>query len=510
MEILKIICSLPTAIIIVGTFIFIAFMTHTGVFKNLKFKYKKKDQELQIETKERTQEEVEKKGEIEMAVSLPEKKKDVEEKEEIEGKIKEDKQELIARAFKAYEEQDLEGFTKYFDKVIKISDASFQPKLIAQELYLKYCLGDKNAIKQLKKLIDKKDESSKFARERLAFIYEDLEDVKEAMKLIEENIEESQDLEERLLYSLKLTDLKMEINEFQEGEKILEKLKEEFEEPSHRAKIFKKYGKLCEKKEKINLALNYYEKALEYNPTDDSLRFKVAYKYGEINQYEMQIFHYNILNKHNYSSKSVKNNLGVAYEELEMNINAVKLYHKSFKEEKALAAANLGYSYINAGFINEGRKILKKALEFEDVHENVNKALSEIEEKKLNEKNLEKKIINIAKIKREFSVKTCDSFDYTAKISESNIEGQWDSSLGAIKFTKEEKIKGEFKYEYENVIMNGELHNSIFDFKWEKGTYIKEKGDGILIFSENGNNFEGLLIGFPDMNEFIMFTGNRG
>ncbi len=89
--------------------------------------------------------------------------------------------------------------------------------------------------------------------------------------------------------------------------------------------------------------------------------------------------------------------------------------------------------------------------------------------------------------------------------------GTWSSTLSDISFIKEEKIKGQFKYLFHDVILiEEELNNSVFKFKWKiKKLYITEQGTGILIFSEDGNKFEGLLIDLPSENDFVTFSGNK-
>jgi len=504
MEVLKLIFSTRGVILILGICIFIAFMIHHKFFENLRFKFKNKNRKIEIESESKALIEAEEKGGVDLTASLPEKK------EEFEEEVKEDDQEILNQAIEAYEDKDIEKFTKNWEAVTEKLDGPLKSKFIVIKFYHRYNLGDQKAIEELKKLIDKDGELAKLAREYLAEIYQSLDKTEDAIDLINKNIEISEELEDKLFYSLKLCDLKIEKKEYKETEEILKKLKDEYHDSIDVSKIMEKFGELYEEMEKLEIALHYYEKALELNPTNDSLRFNIAYKYSSINQYEMSLFYYKMLDSHNYDLKNVKNNLGVCYSNLEMPIKGVKYYQDAIKEGSTLASSNIGYKYINLGFIDSAKEILNKALENEHVHPNVNEALAYIKKRKTQEKELEKKLLELAKAKKEFSLKICNSFEYKANITYERLVGKWNSTLSDINFIKNEKIKGQFKYKYNDVTLEEqELNKSVFKFRWKRGTFFLEEGTGILIFSEDGNKFEGLLIDFPENNEFISFTGNK-
>jgi hypothetical protein len=93
------------------------------------------------------------------------------------------------------------------------------------------------------------------------------------------------------------------------------------------------------------------ERALEIEPAIGENRFRIAYLYANIGQYALAAYHYKIRLVQDDSS-TVKNNLAVAFSNLELRSRAAELYIEASNEEP-LAKANLSHSYIDGGFVRE-------------------------------------------------------------------------------------------------------------------------------------------------------------
>ena len=69
---------------------------------------------------------------------------------------------------------------------------------------------------------------------------------------------------------------------------------------------------------------------------------------------------------------------------------------------ETLPAANLGYAFLNEGFIDEAQAVLATAMAKPDYHENVTHALAEIESRKRAESNKLEELLQDAKRQRGF------------------------------------------------------------------------------------------------------------
>jgi hypothetical protein len=86
----------------------------------------------------------------------------------------------------------------------------------------------------------------------------------------------------------------------------------------------------------------------------------------------------------------------------ELPIVATRAQKQAVELGETLPAANLGYAYLNEGFIDEAQAILAKAMSQPDFHENVTHALAEVESRKRNESNKLDNLLEDAKRQQEF------------------------------------------------------------------------------------------------------------
>ena len=68
------------------------------------------------------------------------------------------------------------------------------------------------------------------------------------------------------------------------------------------------------------------------------------------------MMHYRTLLKFEPNNTGALNNIAILYGEGDMPINGVGSYKKAIQNGNALAAANLAYQYMDAGFADEARK----------------------------------------------------------------------------------------------------------------------------------------------------------
>lgn len=180
----------------------------------------------------------------------------------------------------------------------------------------------------------------------------------------------------------------------------------------------------------------FAEKSLSLDPSNDALRFDLAYKYDDIGSTELALYHYKLLTKNNPASANL-NNIAVAYEKLDMPGKAVKFYKEAVEHDSTIAMANLAQQYLKGGFINEANDQLKKATEYKEYEkDNVGRALARIDSIIDNEDKKEKEILENIEEERQFKLDYAEAYSISFPINDS-IKGKWESKHGLFDLTFE-------------------------------------------------------------------------
>lgn len=264
----------------------------------------------------------------------------------------------------------------------------------------------------------------------------------------------------------------------------------------------------------------FAEYCLSLDPADSKLRFDLAFSYLENAQPKLSMLHNRILVKNSSDNSAALNNLGVAYDRLDLDFKAVKYFKKAAKEKETLAMANLAQDLIHAGFEEDARTLLKQAeaLSVEGVHvsEQVGLAKNNLEDLlKKEEKNASKAFEEAEEQRRYYS-----SFAKNRLSTKSfNFAGKWRSQMGDISITVDKtkiatNLKEPLPYDIDGKIYNdilvqetkieGEVEGAValckMDFKrvlnFSTGRTINEKeykGELWLIGLEDGNTMQVML-----------------
>ena len=165
-----------------------------------------------------------------------------------------------------------------------------------------------------------------------------------------------------------------------------------------------------------------------------------------------------------------------------------------------MASANLAYRLINAVFTEEASEILSSAAKKEDVHPNVNSALSDLPERIEKEDEVEKDKLKFAlKLRKFFLGFTEAKFVKGDKLS--SIGGEWKSETGTVfqinviknKLTatwKEKLISYEYDWKLEGEIFNNSSVITIYkkEYSFSKSEYeYRKKGEGFLFCIGDGS-----------------------
>lgn len=270
--------------------------------------------------------------------------------------------------------------------------------------------------------------------------------------------------------------------------------------------------------------LAYSERMIDISPDDKNLRFSLAYKYSELKNNELAIFHYMLIPNKDRSS-TTWNNIGVANAEIGINGKAVDAYRESEKMGETLAMSNLAHKFITAGFLKEAEEICGNAVKIENYNKQVGTAITSIKETKDNEDQRQKKILEDNEKRRRFyidygqvSIKHPPENHeaiWTGPECELNIEINGRSFIARGSYEKKELTSGLAAIYYVAPITQGEkivktnirYEGIITGLGIEYKLYIKGEARPSLLTGllSNGYSKEGLMIIDKDMQKIRVY-----
>jgi tetratricopeptide (TPR) repeat protein len=160
---------------------------------------------------------------------------------------------------------------------------------------------------------------------------------------------------------------------------VVEKMKSINLDGSGEMEVLEAERALAELRKQDDFELGALERLVEISPSDNDRRFSLAYKYSETEHGKLALSHY-IAIPTGVRTPIAWNNLGVAYDQLDVPIRSVSAYRKAEQSGETLSMSNLANKFLKAGFIDEARVVADAALAKKDFHANVAKTLSLIKE----------------------------------------------------------------------------------------------------------------------------------
>ncbi|MBN4054704.1 hypothetical protein JYT87_03255, partial [Nitrospira defluvii] len=147
----------------------------------------------------------------------------------------------------------------------------------------------------------------------------------------------------------------------------------------------------------------YTESMLGLRHDDHDLRFKLAYKYSDLKNNELALYHYTLIPIKERNS-TIWNNIGVAFARLELKGRAINAYRKSEELGGTLAISNLAHGYIGAGFLGDAEDMCNRATKIEEYDKQVGTAITSIKETREREDKTRDEIIERSEIKKMYFV----------------------------------------------------------------------------------------------------------
>jgi tetratricopeptide (TPR) repeat protein len=164
--------------------------------------------------------------------------------------------------------------------------------------------------------------------------------------------------------------------------------------PSEELSVLYSIKSISEISKDDDLFIETLERIIHLKPDDFDSRFSLAYKHSEVGNADLAFYHYLQIPIPERNSITW-NNIGVSFQGFSMPASAVRAYQKAASMGETLAMSNLGYKFMQAGFVDQADEEFKKAIQIEDFHKNVGEGISALKaifenEDKLRDEALEK------------------------------------------------------------------------------------------------------------------------
>lgn len=335
----------------------------------------------------------------------------------------------LERLFDAYGERDIDKLEKAYEELQRSeTDAVAKLKNQAFYLYMLYKAGKHSALSSLYTMLaaaDVPDSVKPRVHSLIGLAYDEVGQYKQSIDAFNAAValEKDEEIKARDLVSLsqslyKNGDTKDALDT------LLNSLKYFTKSEAKRA-VYEGLAQLNKTMNNLQMEIVFLEKAVQEQPNDTSLRFKLAYALAANSEFEsLGLFHYTKNLLFDPTDPSTLNNAGVALDRLGLPIEAIKHYKNAFEVGNTLAASNLAKILLRVGFVQEAQKYLKEALKSDDVHPNVGSTLSEIATRQTAESEKLEQLQKAAEEQEKFLLNYCDAYISSAGIP-NNVVGDW-------------------------------------------------------------------------------------
>lgn len=167
------------------------------------------------------------------------------------------------------------------------------------------------------------------------------------------------------------------------------------------------------------------EAALHENPLLP-LRFSLGLDYHRAGLHELGLSHFQFLNGRNKNDSGSLHNLALMYSACKLPINSVKNYRLAISKGGTLAAANLGFMYLDGGMVEEAKALLREAMKIENHDAGVEGCLANISQREEEEKKREVELLEKASNDKGFLVRMGEAMTMAVP----PVEGNWKFPFG--------------------------------------------------------------------------------
>jgi hypothetical protein len=348
------------------------------------------------------------------------------------------------------DEQEKQDYFKELLAAIKNGEESKEKKLLEKNLqetaqgdkykeinfvsfyhWLRYKYGNKNVLQDLLKL-SKDNPEHPMPNLYLGKLYEEYKNHDKAKEYFLTSAKLSNNMPDNINFMCRAAESLRYAKKYNEGKELLLELFKNINPSSYQEQyeLFKSLANIELDETNFDNYFALAEKALDLNPSDETLRFEVANNYYQKARHELSLYHYKILCDTSPNTANW-NNLGVEFTELNLNGKAVSAYKKSEEMGDTTSVGNLAHKLIDAGFLEEARSRLEAILKKEKCASNVPSALASIERVYKAENEKEKELLQSIETEQSFRIRYADAYSSTDEIK--SLAPTWKSKYGNVK-----------------------------------------------------------------------------
>ncbi|MFW5499338.1 MULTISPECIES: hypothetical protein [unclassified Maridesulfovibrio] len=278
--------------------------------------------------------------------------------------------------------------------------------------------------------------------------YRQVEDYKRERDVVSKVLQDVNDPNVITSLTVSLANSLMKTNDYYSAHDLLIERLICIENDSEKSRIYKVLAEVEGKIGNSVLSAFCLEKKLDINSNDVEDLFSTAYSQSEANVESLALYNYSLLTEFKSKSENALNNFGVSCDQVALKNKAIESYFKSIEQQNSLSFANLGYKYLNAGFIDHARDMAKKGLASPNPHKS-NHALMSAIDKSVENENKQWELYK----KRGYEVKQHVHKYVTAYYEDRNMNenpflGKWVDSNGIILevLSEDNRIKAEWEH----------------------------------------------------------------
>lgn len=322
-----------------------------------------------------------------------------------------------------------------------------------------------------------------YCYEYLAMCYWEVKKYDECLTYRQMSYDLAPDEEHKALTARQISLCLYELGRKTEAIEYLKGIKQGTPADAQKKIIYETLAELYDKDQNWVLKSIANEMALSCSPNNISLLFDTAFAYT--NSYKSSIeqipslalLHYKELIQYDNKSQGGYNNLGVALSSFGLEGLAIENYKKSAELGNTLAASNLSSRFMHTGFYQEAKKILLKAKESDDIHENVWKILENLSRKEKEEAAKYTSLLEKANEEQKFLRKFGEAF-FSPSIQPSFL-GDWLCDLTPVQIRQlPNPLYSEFKWAAKDINFTISIPTSQRNVISESGSCFP-KGGGI-------------------------------
>jgi tetratricopeptide (TPR) repeat protein len=362
-----------------------------------------------------------------------------------EGKEKKSLQSVLNLLF---EKKDYREAQKVFFEEVK-AQLTEDGKLLWEAYILRHSrtLGDTDALHKLEEM-EKQNPGKPEVIKQLAHLYREMEEFEEAKKkflLAKDlyNIEDKDQINSIVDCYVQASQCLASDNQYDSAVDMLKQILRKNEFKDQYAEILHAMAYIAKDKGLLEDFTFYAEASLIAKHLNTELRFDLAYIYSDMGRGKLALLHYKKLIDITPQAMAL-NNLGVCYSHLKLKAKAITNYLKSAEHNETLAMGNIAYSYLDAGFLNDAKKVIEEANKLSsqgiDVNPRIGVSKQRLKNMQKEEEETENKLLDEAKKEKEFRLKYAQSRLSDKTTSENAWEGPWETPWGEVKIELDKNL----------------------------------------------------------------------